>query len=151
MQGFRPCPVGVIVALMATMLAGCAASRGQGCRDGDCRVSSATRSIPPRRTEIAEDQTSDSGRRGTVQQTCPVTGEPLGSMGPPILVGLGAKSVQVCCQGCVAAVKKNPDKYLKIVAAELAQSETSGIRREESSIRPVVTERGSPSSEDHHH
>lgn len=144
MIGFRPCAAVVIVAWMATMSVGCTASRGQGCRDGDCRVSS-------RQTELVKDQAPDDGRRGKIQKICPVTGEPLGSMGPPISVGLGAKSVQVCCQGCVAAVKKNPDKYMKIVAVELAQSDTSGNRREESSSRPVVTERSSPSSEDHHH
>lgn len=47
------------------------------------------------------------------QRTCPVTKEPLGSMGKPIRVSVGGQSIFVCCEGCVAAVKRNPDKYLR--------------------------------------
>ncbi len=46
------------------------------------------------------------------QKTCPVTGGPLGSMGKPIRVSVGGKSIYVCCQGCVGTVEKNPEKYL---------------------------------------
>jgi len=35
------------------------------------------------------------------QQTCPVTGDLLGSMGKPIKVNNGGRTVFVCCQGCV--------------------------------------------------
>jgi hypothetical protein len=54
------------------------------------------------------------------QKTCPVTDEELGSMGPPIPVGAKGQTVYVCCEGCVAAVRRNPDKYLAKVAAERA-------------------------------
>ncbi len=47
------------------------------------------------------------------QRTCPVTQEPLGSMGKPIRVTVGGQSIFVCCEGCVAAVQRNPDKYLR--------------------------------------
>lgn len=47
------------------------------------------------------------------QQTCPVTQEPLGSMGKPIRVTFGGQSVFVCCEGCVTAVKRSPEKYLR--------------------------------------
>lgn len=60
---------------------------------------------------------------------CPVTGEPLGSMGDPIPVTVQGRTIQVCCQGCVAAVQKNPEKYLKAVDDELARSDSSAIRR----------------------
>lgn len=46
------------------------------------------------------------------QRTCPVTGEPLGSMGKPIRVDVSGRSIYVCCAGCVSAVKRNPEKYL---------------------------------------
>lgn len=46
------------------------------------------------------------------QQTCPVTKAPLGSMGKPIRVSVSGRSIYVCCQGCVNAVKSNPAKYL---------------------------------------
>lgn len=47
------------------------------------------------------------------QRTCPVTQEPLGSMGKPIRVTVGGQSIFVCCEGCVAAVKRNPNKHLR--------------------------------------
>lgn len=47
------------------------------------------------------------------QRTCPVNGEPLGSMGKPIRVDVSDRSVYVCCAGCVNAVQRNPEKYLR--------------------------------------
>ena len=55
------------------------------------------------------------------QRNCPVTGEPLGSMGGAIPVAVRGETVYVCCQGCVAPVKKNPDKYLAIVRREISR------------------------------
>ncbi len=43
---------------------------------------------------------------------CPVTGKPLGSMGPPVRVTVAGRSVLICCQGCEDALKKAPEKYL---------------------------------------
>jgi len=47
------------------------------------------------------------------QKKCPVTGEPLGSMGVPPKVQVKGRTVFLCCDGCEAALKKEPDKYLK--------------------------------------
>jgi len=52
------------------------------------------------------------------QRTCPVTGEELGAMGTPIPVTVNGQVIYVCCQSCVAKVKKNPDQFLDKVAAE---------------------------------
>jgi membrane fusion protein, copper/silver efflux system len=46
------------------------------------------------------------------QKVCPVTGEPLGSMGSPVRVTVAGKTVFLCCQACEPALKKNPEKYL---------------------------------------
>ena len=46
------------------------------------------------------------------QGTCPVTGQPLGSMGEPVKVVVKGQTVFLCCPGCEAAIKKDPDKYL---------------------------------------
>lgn len=46
------------------------------------------------------------------QRTCPVTKQPLGSMGKPLRVNVAGRSVFVCCEGCVNALKNNPQKYL---------------------------------------
>ena len=41
-----------------------------------------------------------------VQGFCPVTGEPLGSMGPPVAVAVDGKTVYVCCEGCVEPLRR---------------------------------------------
>jgi hypothetical protein len=46
------------------------------------------------------------------QKVCPVTGEPLGSMGPPIKVTVDGRSLFVCCEGCQEDAKKNFDEYI---------------------------------------
>jgi YHS domain-containing protein len=46
------------------------------------------------------------------QKICPVTGEPLGSMGTPMRVVLGGKTVFLCCKGCEPELRQNPAKYL---------------------------------------
>ena len=63
------------------------------------------------------------------QKNCVVSNKSLGSMGAPIKVTVkdqlkNDQDVYVCCQGCVAKVKKEPDKYLAAVrynGARLAQ------------------------------
>lgn len=52
------------------------------------------------------------------QKLCPVTGEPLDSMGGAIPVTVKGETINVCCRGCIKAVNKDPDKYLAIVHAE---------------------------------
>ncbi len=146
MNGFRFSRVVVVVTLMATISVGCASARGRGCHGGGCRVSSSAGSVPPRRSDVVQAQATDETPQGKVQQTCPVTGEKLGSMGPPIPVTVAGKNIRVCCDSCVAAVKKNPNKYLKIVDDELALSDTSEVRREAFYDRPAEAGRSSRSS-----
>jgi hypothetical protein len=45
------------------------------------------------------------------QRTCKVSGEALGSMGVPIKVTRGDRSVFLCCQGCVRRIQSDPDQY----------------------------------------
>src|SRR5205085_2463025 len=46
------------------------------------------------------------------QATCPVTGEPLGSMGVPPKLTARGRDVFLCCAGCVRYVESDPDTYL---------------------------------------
>lgn len=103
----------LLLALLVVYSSGCAASRSGSCRDGRCKVSSESASEPMR---------TDTARAKQAQQACPLTGESLGSMGPPISVTVDGRNIHVCCQSCVAEVKKNPKKYAKIVADELAHA-----------------------------
>jgi hypothetical protein len=46
------------------------------------------------------------------QKICPVTDEPLGSMGKPVRVVLEGRSVYLCCKGCEAELRRDPKTYL---------------------------------------
>jgi hypothetical protein len=45
------------------------------------------------------------------QKVCPVSNEPLGSMGEPIKVTVNGQHIFVCCKGCIDELKANFDKY----------------------------------------
>lgn len=67
------------------------------------------------------------------QKVCPVSGEQLGSMGDPIAVTVGEQDLYVCCQGCVAAVKADPEKYLAMVIGG-----SNSVPPGEGEVRPGV-------------
>lgn len=46
------------------------------------------------------------------QGDCPVTDLPLGSMGKPVRVEIDGRTVFLCCEGCVARLRKEPQKFL---------------------------------------
>ncbi len=46
------------------------------------------------------------------QKTCPVTGKPLGSMGTPKRVEVSGQVVFLCCKGCEAALRSDPQRYM---------------------------------------
>jgi hypothetical protein len=45
------------------------------------------------------------------QTTCPVSSEPLGSMGEPIIVTHEGKEVQLCCKSCIKKFNAAPATY----------------------------------------
>jgi Cu(I)/Ag(I) efflux system membrane fusion protein len=47
-----------------------------------------------------------------IQRTCPVTDLPLDSMGGPVAVDVLGQRVFICCKGCEAKLKSDPQKYL---------------------------------------
>ena len=49
------------------------------------------------------------------QTTCPVMG---GSINPKLYVDAAGYRIYVCCGGCVSAVKKDPEKYIKKMQSE---------------------------------
>lgn len=55
---------------------------------------------------------ADAQRASYPLNTCVVAGGELGSMGDPIELVAGTRLVQFCCQACVPAFKKDPQKYL---------------------------------------
>jgi hypothetical protein len=46
------------------------------------------------------------------QKVCPVTGEALGTMGPPLKVEVKGQIVFLCCEGCKDKLLASPNEYL---------------------------------------
>ncbi len=46
------------------------------------------------------------------QHICPVSGEMLGLMGPPIKVDVQGTQVWICCEDCREQLLENPDEFL---------------------------------------
>ena len=84
------------------------------------------------------------GRPGSMpaeeQKTCPVTGAELGSMGPPVAVEIGGRTVWTCCDACPPKVKANPAKFLaKLTSLSApAASRPAAMTPEQQKICPVT-------------
>lgn len=80
---------------------------------------SATFAVPFVRSDLIamEKTTAADAKAIAAQKTCAVTGEELGSMGPPLKVVRGGQSVLICCKGCVKKIQAEPDKYFKTASA----------------------------------
>ena len=48
----------------------------------------------------------------TKQKICPVSGEALGEMGPPIKVTVAGHDVFLCCESCKEPLMEDPAKHL---------------------------------------
>ena len=46
------------------------------------------------------------------QHICPVSGEMLGTMGPPLKIDVNGQKVWICCEGCKEKLLASPDEYL---------------------------------------
>jgi YHS domain-containing protein len=69
--------------------------------------------VKPQVTVAAIDESDKAGIAR--QRVCPVTGAELGSMGDPIKVLIDGQPLYLCCRGCLAKVKKDPNTYLSKV------------------------------------
>jgi len=53
---------------------------------------------------------------------CLVSGEPLGSMGDPIMLVHGTRLVKLCCKGCLKGFNKNPSEHIANLDTMLIKS-----------------------------
>ncbi|OWK46382.1 hypothetical protein [Fimbriiglobus ruber] len=60
---------------------------------------------------------ADDRKLADAQKSCPMSDEPLGSMGIPIKLTLSGEPVFVCCRSCVKRAEADPTGTLKKVAA----------------------------------
>ena len=66
-------------------------------------------------TALAGEHPSAKKTKGKKQTTCPVMG---GKINKAQYADVNGKRIYVCCPGCVAKVKADPDKYIKQLEAE---------------------------------
>jgi hypothetical protein len=59
------------------------------------------------------------------QKICPVGGEPLGAMGPPIKVSIAGHEVFICCEGCEKPLVNDPAKHLAKIGLTPADDSTN--------------------------
>ena len=52
------------------------------------------------------------------QHVCPVSGEMLGLMGPPVKVDVQGTQVWICCDDCREQLLAEPEQYLAKLRAE---------------------------------
>jgi hypothetical protein len=63
--------------------------------------------------DVKSDKSSDSSvAKGKAQVICPVLG---GEIDKKLYVDVKGKRIYVCCRGCLALIKADPDKYIKIL------------------------------------
>ena len=68
---------------------------------------------------------------------CPVTGEPLGSMGKPSKLSVQGQTVFICCPGCEEALRQHPQKYLTKLklSPQTAKPKRMGSAKREGVVR----------------
>ncbi len=58
-------------------------------------------------------------REGTsVERLCPVSGRPVGSMGPAVEAEYQGRTYRFCCAGCRARFKESPESFVRMARAE---------------------------------
>jgi YHS domain-containing protein len=55
--------------------------------------------------------------------TCPVSGEPLGSMGDPVNMVYDNRLVRFCCNGCIRGFKRSPGEFLAVLDAAVIEQQ----------------------------
>jgi hypothetical protein len=105
----------LLLALLGPAMIGVVTTLGCESKATDKPV--ATDSTAPDENDPMADLTDAERSAVLAQKVCPVTNEPLGSMGSPIKVTVEGRDVWLCCDGCVDAIKKDPAKYLAVLDA----------------------------------
>jgi hypothetical protein len=73
--------------------------------------------LPSNREIVVAKATKADEKAIAALKVCPVSKEDLDSMGGPLKVSRGDKSIFICCKGCLKEIQANPDKFLGALAA----------------------------------
>lgn len=74
----------------------------------------AAEATPPAAPAASATEATPAAAQTKTQETCPVMG---GKVDPAIFVDHAGKRIYLCCQGCVAAVTADPEKYIRQLEA----------------------------------
>ena len=66
---------------------------------------------------------ADAQRPHYALEVCPVSGQPLGSMGEPVEAVASNQLVRLCCAGCEGALEADPAQYVAKVAEAIAEKQ----------------------------
>lgn len=69
--------------------------------------------LKPEELAAIEELPAEDRPLAIAQRLCPVTGEPLGSMGVPVKSSVKGRTVFLCCVGCQLEIDSDPDGVLK--------------------------------------
>ncbi len=92
----------VIVAMMAVLILSVSAAWAQ-------------EKNTPGSSQISNGQPIEVGNK-----ICPVTGDKIGSMGPPVKYTYNGRVYNLSCTACIKNFEDNPEKYSKIADDEIA-------------------------------
>jgi hypothetical protein len=70
---------------------------------------------PGKFLERLDKSVTESQRKDYPLATCPVSSEPLGSMGEPVELLLAGRLVRLCCSGCKPKILADPAKYIQAI------------------------------------
>jgi Cu(I)/Ag(I) efflux system membrane fusion protein len=115
--------VGVLPAVLVAAMIGCgdtsptgpakdSGGKGSAAATGTVKDSSAGKAAAIDTSGLKELDEADR-KLAEQQKVCPVSGNPLGSMGKPFKMTVKGRVVFLCCDGCKDEVDKDPDGILK--------------------------------------
>lgn len=107
--------------LILSLLAGCQGGSAPTPK-ADPKPAAAASGADPKPKSALDKLSPEDRKLADEQKTCPITGEPLGSMGVPPKVTLKDQAVFLCCASCKKKAEADPDKTLKAVADAKAKS-----------------------------
>jgi hypothetical protein len=115
--------LGATVVLLAISITGC----GSGQSQTTDSHSAGTVIQEQRQANFAKLNEEDRSL-AEAQGYCAVSGEPLGSMGPPLKLMVNDQPAFVCCKGCEKKAMSHPDQTLAKVAELKAKVKSEGAR-----------------------
>ncbi len=105
-------------------LAGCESKPGNPTgtetpsKDAAAQASDSTEATTSKFQDVLAKLTPEDVSKATAQKICPVSEEPLGSMGVPPKVDVNGQAVWICCESCREKLLADPDKHLAKIKTE---------------------------------